>query len=150
MGRRWPAGLPRDNGWARRLVGKGTSAPTGNANAAAESSLGNSDSGERTAVGPHGSQRSRGDSFSSVQGSKRQRDATTASHDMRKYKGTGPMQRHKAEADGTRRAGLTQARRTGREEEVCLAMLRDTEGQEDDAVEPAKISAPRQRRHTQW
>ncbi|KAH8617209.1 hypothetical protein ERJ75_000400500 [Trypanosoma vivax] len=55
---------------------------------------------------------------------KQQQQATS----MRKYKGTGPMQRHKAEADGTRRAGMTKARRTRREEEVCPAMLRDTEG----------------------
>ncbi|KAH8617216.1 hypothetical protein ERJ75_000400900 [Trypanosoma vivax] len=55
---------------------------------------------------------------------KQQQQATS----MRKCKGTGPMQQHKADADGTRRAGVTQARRTGREEEVCPAMLRDTEG----------------------
>ncbi|KAH8617244.1 hypothetical protein ERJ75_000401500 [Trypanosoma vivax] len=46
-----PGRLPRDNGWARRLVGKGDLAPTGNANAAAESSLGNCDSGRTDSCG---------------------------------------------------------------------------------------------------
>ncbi|CCD20541.1 hypothetical protein, conserved in T. vivax [Trypanosoma vivax Y486] len=94
-----PDGLPRDNGWARRLVGKGTSVPTGNANAAAESSLGNCDRRERTGVGPHGSQRSRADSFSSVQGSKRQREATAASHEH------AQIQRNRPHATAQSRSG---------------------------------------------
>ncbi|KAH8604506.1 hypothetical protein ERJ75_001711400 [Trypanosoma vivax] len=151
----WDDGAPgrsaaRNNGWARRLSGKGTSAPTGNANAAAESSLGNCDRGERTAVGPHGSQRSRGDSFSSVQGSKRQREATAASHEH------AQIQRHRPHATAQSRSGRDAAggddagASDGRAEEVARRCCVTRKGEEDDAVEPAKISAPRQRRHTQW